>query len=239
LDIRTDGRYRNIQRLGLRCERYELSRSRAGMGVVSEAPAAERNNLIALHLLDKEVHLEPGDSACVQVSAPPSWLGPVALAETTADTPETDQPVLLATGVLETAPADGSMAISTVVVSAPLHESVYMTSGAVVGWARGLDADESEEVLGAIAASDSGPGDDPEHQSPVTFTEPPLPGPTRDELLSFYHSLQQEHPAASASALWHLANFWRVCRVAELNGVSLKHSKSQLLTGQAWHDRHP
>jgi hypothetical protein len=68
----------------------------------------------------------------------------------------------------------------------------------------------------------------PEGMAEVIFSEPPQKGPTEEEIKEFAAGLRRRFPDASRDIVVHLARLWAVYQVGGRNGMSFKHTKSQL-----------
>jgi hypothetical protein len=62
----------------------------------------------------------------------------------------------------------------------------------------------------------------------VLFDEAAAKGPSELEIEEFARDLARRFPDASASVITHLARLWEVYSIGAANGLSFKHSKSQL-----------
>ena len=81
----------------------------------------------------------------------------------------------------------------------------------------------AEESIAGLLDADA-----PLEMNEVIFSGPPGAGPTEEEVGAFASDLARKYPGASKDVIVHLGRLWAVFKVGGENGLSYKHSKSQL-----------
>ncbi|CAE8652229.1 unnamed protein product, partial [Polarella glacialis] len=244
LDIQTAKLYHHFVGLGrFKCERAELGNV-AGrkQAAVDEAMAVldYDDGVFPLRLLTEELHVEPGEASVAYVSLPHKfnktsrWIKAVP-----------GGPTLVAGPV-------GADQIGVVSILVNGDEAHYYERGAVVATlqagdfemlkavgvvdGRKDDYDDAgsttagEDELVALVDDDDGPDawDEVEQIGEVIFEKEPVPPVTDETYNTYKQTLASAFPEANKDVSLHLAGFWRLLITAESNGVSFKHTKSQL-----------
>ncbi|CAE8630136.1 unnamed protein product [Polarella glacialis] len=244
LDIQTTKLYHHFVGLGgFKCDRAELGNV-AGrkQAAVDEALAVldYDDGVFPLRLLTEELHVEPGEASVAYVSLPAKfnktsrWLKAVPGGPTLVEGPV------------------GADQIGVVSILVNGDEAHYYERGAVVATlqagdfemlkavgvvdGRKDDYDDAgsttagEDELVALVDDDDGPDawDEVEQIGEVIFEKEPAPPVTDETYNTYKQTLASAFPEANKDVSLHLAGFWGLLITAESNGVSFKHTKSQL-----------
>jgi len=189
-------------------------------------------------LLTEELHVEPGEASVAYVALPAKfnktsrWIkgvpGGPALVEGPVRADQVGVISILVNG-------DEAQYYERGAVVATLQAGEFEMLKAVghVDYEKCEDDDAGSTTAGddePVALVDDGPDvwDEVEQIGEVIFERDPVPPVTDETYNTYKQTLASAFPEASKDVSLHLADFWQLLITAESNGVSFKHTKSQL-----------